>query len=40
MLKDITLGQYYQTDSVIHRLEPQSQAGGDTGIYCFPFYCK
>lgn len=23
MLKDITLGQYYQTDSVIHRLDPR-----------------
>ena len=23
MLKDITLGQYYQTDSVVHRLDPR-----------------
>lgn len=23
MLKDITLGQYYQTDSIIHRLDPR-----------------
>ena len=23
MLKDITLGQYYQTESVIHRLDPR-----------------
>ncbi|MDE7248562.1 MAG: energy-coupling factor transporter transmembrane protein EcfT, partial [Lachnospiraceae bacterium] len=23
MLRDITLGQYYQTDSVIHRLDPR-----------------
>ena len=23
MLRDITLGQYYQTDSVLHRLDPR-----------------
>ena len=23
MLKDITLGQYYQTESVVHRLDPR-----------------
>ena len=23
MLREITLGQYYQTDSVIHRLDPR-----------------
>ena len=23
MLRDITIGQYYQTDSVIHRLDPR-----------------
>ena len=23
MLRDITLGQYYQTDSIIHRLDPR-----------------
>ena len=23
MLRDITLGQYYQTDSVIHKLDPR-----------------
>ena len=23
MIRDITLGQYYQTDSVIHRLDPR-----------------
>ena len=23
MLRDITLGQYYRTDSVIHRLDPR-----------------
>ena len=23
MLRDITIGQYYQTDSVVHRLDPR-----------------
>lgn len=27
MLKDITLGQYYQADSVIHRLDPRVKLG-------------
>jgi len=28
MLRDITLGQYYQTESVIHRLDPRVKLGG------------
>lgn len=28
MLRDMTLGQYYQTDSVIHRLDPRVKVGG------------
>ena len=28
MLKDITLGQYYQTESVIHRLDPRVKLVG------------
>lgn len=28
MLRDITLGQYYQTDSVIHRLDPRTKLVG------------
>ena len=28
MLKDITLGQYYQTESVIHRLDPRVKLAG------------
>lgn len=28
MLRDITLGQYYQTDSVIHRLDPRVKLAG------------
>ncbi len=27
MLRDITLGQYYQADSVIHRLDPRVKLG-------------
>ena len=23
MIRDITIGQYYQTDSVVHRLDPR-----------------
>ena len=32
MLRDITLGQYYQTESVIHKLDPRVKLGG-TIIY-------
>lgn len=28
MLRDITIGQYYQTDSFIHRLDPRVKLGG------------
>ncbi len=28
MLKDMTLGQYYQTESVIHKLDPRVKIGG------------
>lgn len=28
MLRDITIGQYYQTESVIHRLDPRVKLGG------------
>ncbi len=28
MLRDITLGQYYQTDSIIHRLDPRVKISG------------
>lgn len=33
MLKDITLGQYYTADSVIHRLDPRVKAGRNTYFY-------
>ncbi len=28
MLRDITIGQYYQTESIIHRLDPRVKLGG------------
>ncbi len=28
MLRDITLGQYYQTDSILHRLDPRVKLAG------------
>lgn len=28
MLRDITLGQYYQTESVVHKLDPRVKLGG------------
>ena len=28
MIRDITIGQYYQTDSVIHKLDPRVKLGG------------
>lgn len=28
MLRDITLGQYYQTDSLLHRMDPRVKIGG------------
>ena len=28
MLRDITLGQYYQTDSILHKMDPRVKLGG------------
>jgi energy-coupling factor transport system permease protein len=38
MLKDITLGQYYPTDSVIHRLDPRTKLFG-TMLYIVVLFC-
>lgn len=38
MLRDITLGQYYQTDSVIHRLDPRVKLAG-TLIFIISLFC-
>ncbi len=37
MLRDITLGQYYQTESVIHRLDPRVKLAG-TVIYIISLF--
>lgn len=37
MLKDITLGQYYQTESPIHRMDPRVKLGG-TLIYVITLF--
>ncbi len=42
MLRDITLGQYYQTDSAIHRLDPRVKLCGTLlfiiSLFCFKNY--
>jgi len=37
MLRDIPLGQYYQTDSVIHRMDPRVKLGG-TVLYIISLF--
>ena len=37
MLRDITLGQYYQTESLIHKLDPRVKLGG-TLIYLISLF--
>ena len=38
MLRDITLGQYYATESVIHRLDPRVKLAG-TIFYIISLFC-
>ncbi|MBQ4260098.1 MAG: energy-coupling factor transporter transmembrane protein EcfT [Lachnospiraceae bacterium] len=38
MLRDIIIGQYYQTESVIHRLDPRVKLGG-TLLYIISLFC-
>lgn len=38
MLRDITLGQYYQTESVIHKMDPRVKLGG-TMLYIVSLFC-
>ncbi|MDE6015279.1 MAG: energy-coupling factor transporter transmembrane protein EcfT [Acetatifactor sp.] len=38
MLRDITLGQYYPTESVIHRLDPRVKLG-TTVLYIIVLFC-
>lgn len=43
MLREITLGQYYQTDSVIHRLDPRVKLAGTllfmVSLFCINTFC-
>ncbi len=38
MLRDITLGQYYQTESVLHKMDPRVKLGG-TILYIISLFC-
>ncbi|MCM1569051.1 MAG: energy-coupling factor transporter transmembrane protein EcfT [Roseburia sp.] len=38
MIRDITLGQYYQTESVIHKLDPRVKLGG-TLLFIISLFC-
>lgn len=38
MLRDITIGQYYQTESVLHRMDPRVKLGG-TLLYIISLFC-
>jgi len=37
MIRDITLGQYYQTDSILHRLDPRVKLSGTLLFICSLF---
>ena len=38
MLRDITLGQYYPADSILHRLDPRVKFVGT--FMSFPSFCS
>ena len=38
MLRDITLGQYYPADSILHRLDPRVKFVGTIGAICLEPY--
>lgn len=38
MLRDITIGQYYQTESVVHRMDPRVKLGG-TLLFIISLFC-
>lgn len=40
MLRDITLGQYYQTDSVMHKMDPRVKLGGTLLFIISLFFFK
>ena len=35
MIRDITLGQYYPVDSVLHRHGSEDEAVWNAGVHCF-----
>ena len=35
MIRDITIGQYYPADSVIHKLDPRTKLVGTIGLYLY-----
>lgn len=37
MIRDITIGQYYAAESVIHRLDPRVKVAGTFLLYNFTF---
>lgn len=39
MLRDITLGQYYPADSILHRLDPRVKLW-EHSFMSFPFFCS
>ena len=40
MLRDITLGQYYQTESLIHKMDPRVKLGGTVLFIISLFFFK
>ena len=38
MIRDITIGQYYAAESVIHRLDPRVKVAG-TFLYIISLFC-
>ena len=39
MLRDITIGQYYQTDSKIHKLDPRTKLFATFAFILMLFIC-
>ncbi len=39
MIRDITLGQYYPVDSVLHRMDPRTKLFG-TLVFIVSLFCK
>ena len=39
MIRDITIGQYYPADSVIHKLDPRTKLVGTIGLL-YLYFCS